>query len=348
MSGIPEWYIAHNGQSVGPLTQDELVSKLPQYGGSQALIYGPGVPEWKPAASVTEIAQRLSPDQPVPSAPPAPGVFSGPTTPPPAGRICHEIDYEIHGEEMQYAEITLDPHETVIGEAGVMMYMSNGIKMETVFGDPSEQNQGVMGKLMSAGKRAITGESLFVTTFTAMSAGREHVGFAAPFPGKLLAMHMDELGGELICQKDSFVCAAMGTRIGIAFQKKIGAGLFGGEGFIMQRITGDGIAIIHAGGNMLQRDLAPGETLKIDTGCLVALQPSVNYDIQFVGGFKNTLFGGEGLFFATLTGPGRVWLQSMPFSRLVGRIAASTPSKRGGGQGEGSVLGGLGGLLGGD
>lgn len=346
MSGIAEWYVAHNGQSIGPLTLDQLVEQLPQYGGRQALVYGPGVTEWKPAATVTEIAQRLAPDQPVPSMPPPPISAGGAR--PASGKICHEIDYEIHGEEMQYVEVTLDPNEAVIGEPGTMMYMTPGIQMETVFGDPSQQNQGVMGKLMSAGKRALTGESLFVTTFTARGGARQQVAFAAPFPGKLLPMHMDELGGELVCQKDSFVCAAMGTKVGIAFQKKIGVGLFGGEGFIMQRITGDGVAIVHAGGNMMQRDLAPGEVLKVDTGCLVALQPSVNYDIQFVGGFKNTLFGGEGLFFATLTGPGRVWLQTMPFSRLVGRIAAASPSSRGGGQGEGSVLGALGGLLGGE
>ncbi len=344
MSNTPEWYVANNGQSIGPLTIDDLIEKIPQHGGSQALIYGPGVTEWKPAGSVTEIAQRLSPGA-VPAMPPAPGTIAVTR---PGTRISHEIDYEIHGEEMQYAEITLDPNETVIGEPGVMMYMTSGIQMETVFGDPSEQNQGMMGKLFSAGKRAMTGESLFVTTFTARGNQRESVAFAAPFPGKLLPMHLDQLGGELICQKDSFVCAAMGTKIGIAFQKRIGVGLFGGEGFIMQRLTGDGIALIHAGGNMMQRDLKPGEVLKVDTGCLVALQPSVNYDIQMVGGIKNTLFGGEGLFFATLTGPGRVWLQSMPFSRLVGRIAATMPSKSGGGTGEGSVLGSLGGMLGGE
>lgn len=345
MSGIAEWYVADNGQTIGPFTIDELVTKLPQHGGAQALVYGPGVPEWKPAAQVAEVHGRLGAAG-VPSVPPPPGVPAGPALPP--GRTCHEIDYEIHGTEMQYVEITLDPNETVIGEPGVMMYMSPTIEMQTVFGDPSEQDQSVMGKLMSAGKRAITGESLFVTTFTARGNERDHVGFAAPYPGKLLAMHMDELGGELICQKDAFVCAAMGTKIGVAFQKKIGVGLFGGEGFIMQRITGDGIAIIHAGGNMMERELKPGEVLKVDTGCLVALQPSVDYDIQFVGGFKNTLFGGEGLFFATLTGPGKVWLQSMPFSRLVGRIAGTTSSKRGGGKGEGSILGPLGGFLGGD
>jgi uncharacterized protein (TIGR00266 family) len=344
MSGIPEWYVAVNGQSVGPMSIDELVAKLPEHGGPQALIYGPGVAEWKPASSVTEVAQRLAPSA-VPPMPAAPGVMA---TARPGGKVCDEIDYEIHGEEMQYVEITLDPNEMVIGEAGVMMYMTNGIQMNTVMGDPSEQNQGVMGKLFSAGKRVLTGESLFVTTFTASSNQRESVGFAAPYPGKLLPMHLDQLGGELICQKDSFVCAARGTKVGIAFQKKIGAGLFGGEGFIMQRLTGDGIAIVHAGGNIMQRDLKPGETLRVDTGCLVALQPSVNYDIQFVGGIKNTLFGGEGLFFATLQGPGRVWLQSLPFSRFVGRIAATLPSNRGGGTGEGSILGSLGGMLGGE
>ncbi len=344
MSNTPEWYVAHNGQGIGPLTLDVLIEKLPEHGGSQALIYGPGVSEWKPAGSVTEIAQLLS-SEAVPQLPPAPGAMAPTRT---ANRVSHEIDYEIHGEEMQYAEITLDPNETVIGEPGVMMYMTSGIQMETVFGDPSQQNEGMMGKLLSAGKRAMTGESLFVTTYTARGNQREHVAFAAPFPGKLLPMHLDQLGGELICQKDAFVCAAMGTKIGIAFQKRIGVGLFGGEGFIMQRLTGDGIALIHAGGNMMQRDLKPGEVLKVDTGCLVALQPSVNYDIKMVGGFKNTLFGGEGLFFATLTGPGRVWLQSMPFSRLVGRIASTLPSKSGGGKGEGSVLGSIGGMLGGD
>lgn len=344
MSTTPQWYVASNGQSIGPLTLDDLIEKIPQHGGSQALIYGPGVSEWKPAGTVTEIAQRLS-SEAVPQIPSAPGAMAASR---PGTRISHEIDYVIHGEEMQYAEITLDPNETVIGEPGVMMYMTSGIQMETVFGDPSQQNQGMMGKLLSAGKRAMTGESLFITTYTARGNQREHVGFAAPFPGKLLPMHLDQLGGELICQKDSFVCAAMGTKIGIAFQKRIGVGLFGGEGFIMQRLTRDGIALIHAGGNMMQRDLKPGEVLKVDTGCLVALQPSVNYDIQLVGGFKNTLFGGEGLFFATLTGPGRVWLQSMPFSRLVGRIASTIPSKSGGGTGEGSVLGSIGGMLGGD
>lgn len=262
-----------------------------------------------------------------------------------APRNSDEIDYEIFGEEMQFVEITLDPGEMVIAEAGGMMFMSPAIDMQTVFGDPSgQQKQGFLGKLVTAGKRAITGESLFMTTFTNQGSQREVVAFASPYPGKLLPMHLDEFGGELICQKDSFVCAARGTQIGIAFQKKIGVGLFGGEGFIMQRLTGDGVAIVHAGGTLVRKTLGAGEVLKVDTGCLVALTRSVQYDIQFVGGIKNTLFGGEGLFFAMLTGPGDVWLQSLPFSRLAGRVHAAM----GGGKGEGSILGGLGRVLGGD
>lgn len=257
------------------------------------------------------------------------------------------IEYEIFGEEMQYVEVTLDPNEMVVAEAGGMMYMSPGIQMETVFGDPSKAQGGFLGKLMTAGKRVLTGESLFMTTFFNSGSQREHVAFASPYPGKILPMHLDRLGGELICQKDSFVCAARGVQIGIAFQKKIGVGLFGGEGFIMQRLTGDGIALVHAGGTMMHRTLAPGEVLKVDTGCLVALRPTVKYDIQLVGGIKNTLFGGEGLFFATLTGPGEIWLQSLPFSRLAGRILANAPQS-GGSKGEGSVLGGIGRMLGGD
>jgi uncharacterized protein (AIM24 family) len=230
----------------------------------------------------------------------------------------------------------------VIAESGGMMYMSNGIKMETVFGDPSQQNQGFWGKMMSAGKRLMTGESLFMTTFTAASNRREVVAFAAPYPGKIIPLHLDRLGGELICQKDSFLCGARGIQISIAFQKKILVGLFGGEGFIMQRLTGDGIAMVHAGGTLYEKDLAPGETIRVDTGCIVALMPSVNYDIGMVGGIKNTLFGGEGLFLATLTGPGKVWLQSLPFSRLAGRVLANAGGR--GGKDEGSVLNHLGGL----
>lgn len=272
------------------------------------------------------------------------GGFSGSAgaTPNRGGRKADEIDYEIYGSEMQFTEITLDPGEMVIAEAGGMMYMSNGIKMETVFGDPSQQQQGFWGKMMSAGKRLMTGESLFMTTFTAASNRRECVAFAAPYPGKIIPLHLDRLGGELICQKDSFLCGARGIQISIAFQKKVMVGLFGGEGFIMQKLQGDGIAMVHAGGTLYEKDLAPGETIKVDTGCIVALMPSVNYDIGFVGGFKNTLFGGEGLFLATLTGPGKIWLQSLPFSRLAGRVLAHAGHK--GGSEEGTVLNHLGGL----
>ena len=253
-----------------------------------------------------------------------------------------KIDYQVFGEEMQYCEVTLDPGEMVIAEAGSMMYMTAGIKMETVFGDPSQKNQGFFGKVLSAGKRALTGESIFMTTYSNVSSKREVVAFASPYPGKIVPLHLDQLGGEMICQKDSFLCGARGVQVSIAFQKKIGVALFGGEGFIMQRLTGDGIALVHAGGTLLEKVLAPGETIRLDTGCLVALQPSVNYDIGFVGGFKNTLFGGEGLFLATLTGPGKVWLQSLPFSRLAGRVLAHAGA--GGSKDEGSVLNSLGGL----
>ena len=263
---------------------------------------------------------------------------------PMGGRRADEIDYQIFGGEMQYAEVTLDPGEMVIAEAGGMMYMTAGIKMDTVFGDPSHQQQGFWGKVVSAGKRVLTGESLFMTTFTNISSQREVVAFASPYPGKVVPLHLDQLGGELICQKDSFLCGARGIQLSIAFQKKIGVGLFGGEGFIMQKLVGDGIALVHAGGTLMERTLSPGETIKLDTGCLVALQPSVNYDIGFVGGFKNTLFGGEGLFLATLTGPGKIWLQSLPFSRLAGRVLAHA-GPGGKSKDEGSVLGGLGSMV---
>ena len=258
------------------------------------------------------------------------------------GKKADEIDYQIFGSEMQFAEVTLDPGEMVIAEAGAMMYMSPAIKMETVFGDPSQQSQGFWGKMMSAGKRMLTGESLFMTTYTNAGREREAVAFAAPYPGKIVPLHLDQLGGEMICQKDSFLCGARGVQVSIAFQKKIGVALFGGEGFIMQKLVGDGIALVHAGGTLHEMNLAPGQMVKLDTGCLVCLQPSVSYDIGFVGGFKNTLFGGEGLFLATLTGPGKVWLQSLPFSRLAGRMMAGAGAR--GGKDEGSVLNTLGGL----
>src|SRR6058998_1812284 len=260
----------------------------------------------------------------------------------------HEVDYRIYGDDMQYVEVELDPGEAAVAEAGGMMYMEDGIEMETIFGDGSQQQSGFMGALMGAGKRLLTGESLFMTVFQNRGVGKKKVAFGAPYPGKIIPVHLAQIGGELICQKDAFLCAAKGVSVGIAFQKRIGVGLFGGEGFIMQRLQGDGWAFVHAGGMLTERTLAPGEIIRVDTGCIVAFQPTVDYDIQFVGKIKSALFGGEGLFFATLRGPGRIWLQSLPLSRLAGRITAASPQTGRGGREEGSVLGGLGRLLDGD
>jgi len=260
----------------------------------------------------------------------------------------HVIDYEIFGDDMQFVEVELDPGEAAVAEAGGMMYMEDGIEMETIFGDGSQQQTGFLGTLMGAGKRLLTGESLFMTVFGNRANGKRKVAFGAPYPGKIIPVDLSQVGGELICQKDSFLVAAKGVSIGIAFQRRLGVGLFGGEGFIMQRLQGDGLAFVHAGGTLAQKDLKPGETLRIDTGCIVAFQPSVSYDIQYVGKVKSALFGGEGLFFATLRGPGRVWLQSLPLSRLANRIISAVPRAGRGGREEGSILGGLGGLLDGD
>lgn len=260
----------------------------------------------------------------------------------------HEIDYRISGDDMQFVEVELDPNEAVIAEAGAMMFMDDGIEMETIFGDGTQRNRGFVGALLGMGSRVLTGESLFMTVFGNRSPQKRRVAFGAPYPGKILPMHLGTMGGELIAQKDAFLCAAKGVSIGIAFQKRIGVGLFGGEGFIMQRLQGDGLAFVHACGTLHERTLAPGETLRVDTGCLVALQPSVDYDVEFVGGIKTALFGGEGLFLARLRGPGKVWLQSLPFSRLAGRIVAAAPQTGRGGREEGSILGGLGRVLDGD
>jgi uncharacterized protein (TIGR00266 family) len=260
----------------------------------------------------------------------------------------HEIDYKIYGDDMQYVEVELDPNEATVAEAGGMMYMDDGVEMETVFGDGSQQQTGIMGALMGAGKRLLTGESLFMTVFHNRSGQKRKVAFGAPYPGKIIAIHLSEVGGELVTQKDSFLAAAKGVSIGIAFQRKLGVGLFGGEGFIMQRLQGDGWAFVHAGGTLQERTLAAGELIRVDTGCIVALQPSVNYEIEYVGKITSAIFGGEGLFFATLRGPGRIWLQSLPLSRLANRIVAAVPGLGRGGREEGSVLGRLGGLMDGD
>ena len=260
----------------------------------------------------------------------------------------HEVDYKIYGDDMQYVEVELDPMEAAVAEAGGMMYMDEGIEMETIFGDGSQQNSGFLGALVGAGKRLLTGESLFMTVFQNRGEGKKRVAFGAPYPGKIIPVHLAELGGELIAQKDAFLCAAKGVSVGIAFNKKIGVGIFGGEGFIMERLQGDGWAFVHAGGTICQRELGAGEVLRVDTGCIVAFQPQVEFDIQFVGKIKSALFGGEGLFFATLRGPGRIWLQSLPFSRMADRIIAASPRAGGRGREEGSILGGLGRLMDGD
>jgi uncharacterized protein (TIGR00266 family) len=260
---------------------------------------------------------------------------------------AHEIDYRIIGEEMQCLEVELDPEEAVVAEAGALMMMEQGINMQTIFGDGRSQ-QGFFGKLLTAGKRVLTGESLFMTVYTNQGNTKQQVTFAAPYPGKIIPLDLRQLNYKVICQKDSFLCAAKGVSIGIEFQRKLGTGLFGGEGFIMQKLEGSGLAFVHSCGTVIERELRQGETLRIDTGCIVAFTNQVNYDIQFVGGIKNTLFGGEGIFLATLSGPGKVWIQSLPFSRLAGRVLANAPGGLRGGKEEGSILGGLGNLFDGD
>ena len=324
-----QWYMAIGGHQVGPVTLDEIVANLRN--GSvdgDTLVFTAGMSAWQKIREVPAFGAFMSGAA-------AAGVPAPPVLP---GRRAHDIDFVIHGTEMQFVEVELDPGEAAVAEAGVFMYMTPGIQMETVFGDGGQAPKGVLDALLGAGKRLLTGESLFMTVFQNAGAGKHRVAFAAPYPGKILAMDLKALGGHLVCQKDSFLCAARGVSIGIAFQRKIGVGLFGGEGFIMQKLEGDGLCFVHAGGTIHALELAPGETLRVDTGCLVALQPSVNYDIQFVGKVKTALFGGEGIFFATLTGPGRVWLQSLPLSRMADRIYAAAPQTGGARKGEGSVL----------
>ena len=261
---------------------------------------------------------------------------------------AHEIDYKIYGSEMQYIEIELDPREVVVAESGSFMMMESGIRMETIFGDGSERESGIFGKLLSAGKRVLTGESLFMTAYENTNYGKSKVYFASPYPGKIIPIDLNRFQGKFICQKDAFLCAAKGVQVGIEFNKKISTGFFGGEGFIMQKLEGDGMAFVHAGGTLMEKVLAPGETIKVDTGCVVGYTRDVQFDVEFVGGLKNSIFGGEGLFFAVLRGPGTVYLQSLPFSRLADRIIAASPRAGGGRREEGGVLGGIGGLLNGD
>ena len=328
-----QWYVAPHGNQIGPIPRSEVESMLRN--GSidgETHVFRPGLSGWTRLREVPQLAGAVAP-------------VDAALVPNPPGRAAHEIDFRIEGTEMQFVEVALDPGESAVAEAGAMMYMTSGIRMETVFGDGSERRQsGIVGTLLGAGKRLLTGESLFMTVFTNAGPGLQRVAFTAPYAGKILPMDLATLGGELVCQRDAFLCAAKGVSIGIAFQKKIGAGLFGGEGFIMQRLEGDGLTFVHAGGTVKLIELGPGDTLRIDTGCLVALEPRVSYDVQFVGGIKSALFGGEGIFFATLSGPGRVWLQSLPLSRLADRIYKAAPQTGGRRQGEGSVLDHIGGL----
>ena len=329
------WYLSYGDQQIGPLDPEQARARASADPNGYA--WREGFAQWTPIAEVSELTGPASPLPPAAPPPMAPTQRS------------HEVDYEIFGHEMQYVEIELDPGESAVAEAGAMMHKQPSIQMETVFGDGSRGSQSgsFMDKLLGAGKRLITGESLFTTVFTHTGQGKARVAFGAPYPGSIIPVNLTDVGGTLICQKDSFLCAAKGVAIGVHFQRKILTGLFGGEGFIMQRLDGDGLVFVHAGGCVTEKVLEPGESLHVDTGCIVAFEQQVGFEIQQVGGVKSALFGGEGLFFAVLTGPGRVWLQSLPFSRLAGRMLAAAP-QRGGSQGEGSVLGGLGNLLDGD
>ena len=332
---MTEWFFHVEGQDIGPLdpvTAAQCAERHPD-----VMCWRKGFPEWLPASRVGELKTGGGP-----------GRIQ--QTPPPAPKVCDrddEIDFTICGHEMQYVEVELDPGESAISEAGAMMYKDASVDMTTVFGNGSGKEAGFFDKLAGAGKRLVTGESLFTTVFTHMGDGKARVAFGAPYPGTILPVKLSEVDGRLICQKDSFLAAAKGVSIGIQFQKRILTGLFGGEGFIMQSLEGDGWAFLHCGGSMVERSLAAGEVLHVDTGCLAALTGTVTYDVQRAGGVKTMMFGGEGMFLATLNGPGRVWLQSLPFSRLAGRMLANAP-RTGNARGEGSVLGSLGTVLGGD
>ncbi len=322
---MKKWYLSYEGQQFGPLSLEDACSRVRQ--GSDGLAWREGFPEWVPIRTVGELIGSPSSD----------------VAPPPVTQRSDAIDYKVFGSEMQFVEIELDPGESCVAEAGSLMYKDPSIAMDAVFGDGSKET-GLVDKLFSAGKRLVTGEGLFMTLFTQSGNGKGKVAFAAPYPGNIVPVTLKSMGGSLLCQKDSFLCAARGVSIGIFFQRKILTGLFGGEGFIMQKLEGDGLAFVHAGGTLVERTLKAGEKLHVDTGCIVALQSSVNFEIEQAGNIKTAIFGGEGLFFASLRGPGTVWLQSLPFSRLAGRMQVAAA----GGKGEGTVLGQLGKMVQGD
>ncbi len=329
---MAQWFLSYDGTQIGPFDQEQAMAHAQKNPNGHA--WREGFAEWLPISRIGELSSAA---------------HAVPSPPPVAGNRADEIDFKIMGSEMQFVEVELDPGESAVAEAGAMMYKDSSIVMETIFGDASGVNQsgGFMGKLLGAGKRLLTGESLFMTVFTHNGQGKAHVAFGAPYPGNIIPVPLSTVGGYLICQKDSFLCAAKGVSIGIHLQRKILTGLFGGEGFIMQKLEGDGLVFVHAGGTVVDRKLQDGEVLQVDTGCIVALEKSVRFEIEQAGNIKTALFGGEGLFFATLHGPGKIWLQSLPFSRLAGRMLQASPQK-GGGKGEGSILGSLGDLLDGD
>lgn len=332
MQGDKVWYVGINGQQLGPMPTANVLESIDEGTITRSCyVFAQGLADWTPIMNVRVFADYLRKDEPG-MTPPAP--------PKGTAQVADVIDFKIVGEEMQFVEITLDPGEATVSEAGALFYMDAGIEMRTIFGDGSKKlKESFMDKALSAGKRVLTGESLAMTEFSNMNPNaRQVVAFAAPYPGQIIPMDLNQYGGKIICQRDAFLAAAKGVKLGIEFQKKIGVGLFGGEGFILQSLTGDGLGFVHAGGCVISRKLAPGETLKLDTGCVVAFEPSVSYNIEMVKGISNMFLGGEGLFMATLTGPGTIWIQSLPFSRLAGKIYSAAPQMGGRRQGESSAL----------
>ena len=337
---MAQWYFYTPGQNdrLGPL--DDAAALQHVRLNPRAMAWCEGMSDWQPVASIAAFANTSSPAAPLPP-------------PPPSNRRADEIEFRIVGHDMQFVEVELDPGESAIAEAGALMFKDSAVQMETIFGDgshsgPGSNSSGFMDKLLAAGRRVVTGESLFTTLYTHTGSGKAKVAFAAPYPGTVLALNLADHGGRLICQKDSFLAGARGVQLGIAFQRKILTGLFGGEGFIMQKLEGDGWVFVHAGGTVVERELAAGERIDVDTGCVVGYHASVDMDVRRVAGLKSMFFGGEGVFLATLTGPGKVWLQSLPFSRMAGRMLQAAPQAGGQDRGEGSLLGGLGRILDGD
>ncbi len=340
-----EWYYAKDNQQHGPISTTELQAMAADGRlAANDLVWKEGLGDWTPAGRVQGLLRGTS-TATLSTAPPPPVRPMEQARTASGTPHCHEIAYEIYGDDMQVVEVELDHGETVVAEAGAMNYMEDGIDFEARMGDGSQPDAGLLGKLFQGAKRMMTGESLFMTHFTNRAGATRRVAFAAPYPGKIIAMDLARVGGEIICQKDAFLCAALGTQIGIAWARKLGTGFFGGEGFILQRLNGDGMAFIHAGGTIVRKELQ-GETLRVDTGCLAAFTPGIEYDIQRAGGLKSMVFGGEGMFLATLTGTGVVWLQTLPFSRLADRVLQFAPRGGGSSKGEGSILGGLGDLFG--